>query len=358
MRLLNVRTKKLHTFFNDKIPPYVILSHTWLEDDEEVTFEQIRLLDGYANMKYADQIGRMPGFHKILFICGRAIKEGYEWAWIDTCCIEKSSSVELAEALNSMFRWYQNAEKCYVYLADIQGERGFYDGCRWFTRGWTLQELLAPKLLVFYDQHGQMLGDRERFRARIQRLTGIPAEALDGSKPISDFSVDERLSWAEGRETKREEDAAYCLMGLCHVHIPLIYGEGRRKAMVRLRREIAISLQEEAWDAPPLPMPVPAAPSINSPTIGPSPASSHWLQDPSGRDIMGEYYDNLCNRTEQHHVGSTAAIALTFALTKPQQYYGDASHFAFGWAPRGAPLTNHHGTEVLPPLLFQSGSTC
>ena len=173
-----------------------------------------------------------------------------KYFWVDTCCIDKSNSVELQEAINSMFRWYQNAAKCYVYLSDVSTrkrkasdqfseytwESAFWSS-RWFTRGWTLQELLAPGSVEFFSREGRRLGDKRTLEQQIHKITGIAIPALRGS-PLSQFDVDERLSWAENRQTTREEDKAYSLFGIFDIQIPLLYGEGSDKAFKRLREEI------------------------------------------------------------------------------------------------------------------------
>jgi len=222
------------------IPPYAILSHTWGADTEEVTFED--LTDGSGKSK--------AGYNKIRFCGEQARRDGLQYFWVDTCCIDKSSSAELTEAINSMFRWYREAAKCYVYLSDVS--KGNYDehdhlprsiwksafrGSRWFTRGWTLQELIAPTLVEFYSLEGMRLGDKRSMEQQIHEITGIPVRALRGN-PLSDFSLEERLSWALKRKTTREEDKAYSLLGIFNIHMPLIYGEGEKKAFKRLREEI------------------------------------------------------------------------------------------------------------------------
>ncbi|RAR10491.1 adenine phosphoribosyltransferase [Stemphylium lycopersici] len=220
-------------FFKD-IPPYAILSHTWGADDDEVTFKDIYKKKGKGKTK--------PGYAKLKFCAAQAGKDGIQYFWVDTCCIDKSSSTELSEAINSMFKWYQNSSKCYVFLSDVsRNPRGWnsvpINKSRWFTRGWTLQELLAPKKVHFFDVQGRHLGDRVSLLRSIAKVTGISASVLQGSA-VSSFSVDERFSWAKGRDTKREEDAAYCLMGLFGVHMPLLYGEGKENAFRRLEKEI------------------------------------------------------------------------------------------------------------------------
>jgi hypothetical protein len=159
---------------------------------------------------------------------------------VDTCCIDKKNSVILSEAINSMFSWYQRSAVCYVYLADVAlwGPVTF-ESSRWFTRGWTLQELLAPTSVKFFSPNGRYLGDRKSLAEEIHTITGISVRALQETHlSPSNFSVNERMSWAKGRRTKRQEDAAYSLLGLFGVYMPPIYGEGREHAFERLHGEI------------------------------------------------------------------------------------------------------------------------
>nr|CAL30201.1 HNWD3 [Podospora anserina] len=222
---------------SDKIPPYAILSHTWGPDEEEVSYKDLE--DGRAVSKL--------GYNKIQFCADQAGRDGLKLFWVDTCCINKSSSTELQEAINSMFRWYRDAAKCYVYLADISTHKRNVDGsfaseqtflqCKWFTRGWTLQELIAPTIVEFFSKEGAYLGDKLTLGNDIHSVTGIPLEALRGTT-LSNFSVEERMSWAKKRKTTRKEDKAYSLFGIFDVQMPLLYGEGEEKAFRRLREEI------------------------------------------------------------------------------------------------------------------------
>ncbi|RYP03115.1 hypothetical protein DL765_010598 [Monosporascus sp. GIB2] len=245
MRLLRLEDDgeySLIEFVGHNIPRYAILSHTWGADDEELTFKD--LVGGTGKNK--------AGYRKIRFCGKQAAHDGLQFFWVDTCCIDKSSSAELSEAINSMFRWYHNAAKCYVYLSDVSvggsvesdpsSQRTWkpdFQRSRWFTRGWTLQELLAPISVEFFSVEGERLGDRISLLQEIHDTTGISIQALQGCS-LSQFSVEERMSWAERRKTKREEDATYSLLGIFDVHMPLIYGEGPKKAFVRLQKEIEI----------------------------------------------------------------------------------------------------------------------
>src|SRR5947209_1374185 len=160
---------------------------------------------------------------------------------MDTCCIDQSNNNELSEAVNSMFRWYRNAVKCYVYLSDVpQPALSINDAfrkSRWFTRGWTLQELLAPRSVEFFSREGNRLGDKTSLERQIHEITGIADSALRGAA-LSQFGVDERFSWIEHRQTTRKEDKAYSLLGIFDVFMPLIYGEGEKNAFKRLKASI------------------------------------------------------------------------------------------------------------------------
>lgn len=241
MRLIEAQTLELHEFFENKVPPYAILSHTW--GSEEVSFQEMQ-----AGVDEAKE-----GFKKIKGCCEQAIEDDLFYVWVDTCCIDKSSSAELSEAINSMFRWYQNAEVCYAYLSDINVKEyisvmldDFKDGVsavelplresRWFSRGWTLQELLAPRLVEFFDCRWQLFGSKASLCERISQITGIEAPALQG-QALASFSVAKRMSWAAKRKTTRTEDIAYCLLGIFGVNMPLLYGEGMQ-AFTRLQEEI------------------------------------------------------------------------------------------------------------------------
>jgi Heterokaryon incompatibility protein (HET) len=234
MRLLKVNPDgsfSLTSVIGNKIPRYAILSHTWEADNQEVAFRD--LVDGLRESK--------AGYRKIRFCGEQANLDGIQYFWVDSCCIDKSSSAELTEAINSMFRWYRNAVKCYVYLSDVPISdidlRAFRQS-RWFTRGWTLQELLAPQSVEFFSREGRRLGDKQSLELQIHQVTGIPVQALQQLGGLSQFSVEERMSWTAKRETTIEEDQAYCLLGIFDVHLPLIYGEGREHAFRRLRKEI------------------------------------------------------------------------------------------------------------------------
>ncbi|KAH6612850.1 heterokaryon incompatibility protein-domain-containing protein [Chaetomium sp. MPI-SDFR-AT-0129] len=309
MRLLDVRTFELCEFVG-KPPPYAILSHTW--EDDEVTFQDIANLDLARKKK---------GFTKIQLCCEQALHDDYDWAWVDTCCIDKSSSAELSETINSMFKWYNEAETCYAFLSDMaplldeeqprsphqfenrgNGLRASgpeitelaappryprFMKSRWWTRGWTLQELIAPPAVEFYDRDWQHITCKDTCKELISAATRIDRAILSNADYLSVFPVAERISWVAERNTTREEDMAYCLLGLLNVNMPLLYGEGARKAFRRLQEHVISSREDSTlflWDAashPPL--------FTNGTILAPSPR--HF----SGRKVwekwyMGSYY--------------------------------------------------------------------
>ncbi|ETS79366.1 hypothetical protein PFICI_09219 [Pestalotiopsis fici W106-1] len=216
------------------IPAYAILSHTWGPDSEEVSFQD------------AQEYERIPptmGRRKFDGSCAQAVKDGLDYVWIDTCCIDKTNSTELSEAINSMFRWYADASICYAYLSDVDGYVDQWDTdsafshSRWFSRGWTLQELIAPKVLRFYRNDWDCLGTKRELCPVLVSTTGIPRQFLLGVMDLNEASVAQRMSWAAKRSTRRKEDLAYCLLGLFDISMPMIYGDGDR-AFIRLQEEI------------------------------------------------------------------------------------------------------------------------
>lgn len=241
MRLLNTISITLAEFFGDATPPYAILSHTW--EKEEVLLADLQ--NGTAESK--------KGYAKLTGCCIKAAEQGFQWVWIDTCCIDKTSSAELSEAINSMYQWYESSVICYAYLQDVvveskasegaatrtpSGKHAVADFCksRWFTRGWTLQELLAPKVVEFYTYDWEEIGTKASLASFISLATDIPTRILWGHA-LSTCTVAERISWASARQTTREEDMAYCLLGLFGVNMPLLYGEGH-KSFLRLQEQI------------------------------------------------------------------------------------------------------------------------
>ncbi|PKY00018.1 HET-domain-containing protein [Aspergillus campestris IBT 28561] len=220
MRLLNVYTLKLEEFLISATPEYAILSHTW--GDDEVRFR------------------------KIAYSCTQAAKDALGYVWIDTCCIDKTNSTELSEAINSMYKFYSGATKCYVYLADDQEPtRDFLGGAfansRWWTRGWTLQELIAPKEVIFYGSTWRFLTTKHEMASVISAITGIDRPILEGARDtgleLDDVCVARKLSWAAKRQTSKIEDQAYCLLGLFKVNMSLLYGEGAA-AFTRFQAEL------------------------------------------------------------------------------------------------------------------------
>ncbi|RYP57315.1 hypothetical protein DL769_009560 [Monosporascus sp. CRB-8-3] len=238
MRLINNESMELEDFMGGShAPDYAILSHTW--EDGEVTFQDFTRPDGEVRSE-------KKGYRKIEKACDLARKTGLKYVWVDTCCIDKTSSAELTEAINSMFQWYKDAVVCYAWLSDLPEEHlvppesfaSCFTKCRWFTRGWTLQELIAPKCVEFYDQAWNFRGTKTDLSGLITQVTEISGEVLRDPERLYRFSVAQRMSWAATRQTTRIEDMAYCLLGIFDVNMPMLYGEGSR-AFIRLQEEIA-----------------------------------------------------------------------------------------------------------------------
>ena len=237
MRLLNTSTLEFREFHGPKAVKYAVLSHTWT-DGEEVSYRDFLDLNPAWTAK--------SGFQKVQGACRTALADGVEWIWIDTNCIDKTSSAELSEAINSMFAWYQEASVCYAYLSDVpdvepsrRDSLRYFRESRWFTRGWTLQELIAPRAVIFYSRSWKKIGHRsDRFLlGTISGTTGVPTSILTGREALHQISLAKKMSWAARRVTTRVEDMAYCLLGIFDVNMPLLYGEGA-KAFTRLQEEI------------------------------------------------------------------------------------------------------------------------
>jgi len=235
MRLLHATKLTVESFptpENPVIPDYAILSHRWGND--EMSFQTMQ--------KRTSEMEETEGFKKIKRCCQEAASVGFEYVWIDTCCIDKTDQVELTEALNSMFQWYRNAQVCYSYMFDVEfeedprAENSKFRSSKWFTRGWTLQELLAPQYVTFYNKDWKEVGTKSSLQELITEISGIPSQVLLMNHG-GEISIAQRMSWAARRETFLEEDKAYCLLGLFGVNMPMVYGEGKN-AFRRLQMEI------------------------------------------------------------------------------------------------------------------------
>lgn len=284
MRLLNATTLRLKQFARD-IPPYAILSHTW--GDEEVTFQEITASPDDAKQK--------NGFAKMLGCCRQARADMLDWVWIDTCCIDKTSSAELSEAINSMYAWYRDSEICYAFLEDVPAaaSRDFpltdsteFRHARWFTRGWCLQELIAPRTVEFLANDWSDIGTKLSLCELIEEITAIRTEVLI-DRDLERCCIAEKMSWASKRITTRVEDVAYCLLGIFDVNMPMLYGEGE-KAFYRLQEEIIKHSKDDytylLWTYLPYQRRGPWAGIRTSPVMAPHPEcfNRHGLHVSSG----------------------------------------------------------------------------
>jgi UDP-2,3-diacylglucosamine pyrophosphatase LpxH len=234
----------LTDFRGKTIPPYAILSHRW--SDSEILIEDI------SNRTYKE---KEEGYRKLQFCAERAAQDELQYVWIDTCCIDRWNNNERSKAINSMFQWYKDAARCYVFLSDVlvstrrvpvqrSDWEASFRASAWFTRGWTLQELIAPVSVEFFSCEGHRIGEKESLDQLIHDITGVPLAALRNC-PLNEFTTSERRRWAESRRTTEEEDIVYCLLGILGVSMPTAYGEGQESARSRLQAEV-----EGAGNAP------------------------------------------------------------------------------------------------------------
>ncbi|KAF5500177.1 Vegetative incompatibility protein HET-E-1 [Colletotrichum siamense] len=256
MWLINTKTLRLEEFQDYSTVEYAILSHTWGVD--EVSFK---------DMKHISKAKKKAGFAKISKTCELALKENLKHAWVDTCCIDKSSSAELSEAINAMFLWYRASAVCFIWLEDLAPSASAIGttppgqklhvianmaSCKWFSRGWTLQELIAPANVKFYDASWNFRFTKENNASILATITTIDIDVLKMVKRLKDVLVAVKMSWAANRETTRSEDIAYCLLGTFDINMPMLYGEGER-AFQRLQEHI-VNLHTDtsvfAWLAP------------------------------------------------------------------------------------------------------------
>ncbi|KAL8976429.1 MAG: hypothetical protein Q9205_007560 [Flavoplaca limonia] len=283
MRLLRTKTLEFEDFLDSQLPVYAILSHRWGE--HEVSYKEMRgfqkeHLAATNEERYKAAEASGLGMAKIKNFCQKASSNGFDWGWIDTCCIDKRSSAELSESINAMFKWYARSSVCYIYLSDFEfpvheQELGSehdiqawyhriwptmspnFKASAWFTRGWTLQELLAPKTsqISFLDGNWTLIGHLSDLLDDVSAATGIAKMFLTemgfrNQQRQAGVSIARIMSWASRRNTSREEDVAYCLLGLFNVHMPLLYGEGAANAFHRLQVEIMKESDDEslfAW---------------------------------------------------------------------------------------------------------------
>jgi hypothetical protein len=250
MRLINVHTLEFRHFSDDCIPPYAIASHRW---GEEISMKDVQK----KRNEEKDGFIKLKGFAKFVKVHIPTI----QWLWLDTCCIDRSSSQEVSEAVNTMFKWYRRSAVCLAYLKDVKdaGNLEQMRGSVWFTRGWILQELVAPRLVLFLTRDWDVVGHKGNFdgtpgplnisaglllHSMITKITDIPEFILEDYDHAGRLSVEERFAWTKGRETTKAEDLSYCLFGIFDVSLPIIYGEGEGNARECLMAELSRGSEE------------------------------------------------------------------------------------------------------------------
>ncbi|KAJ4116143.1 hypothetical protein NW768_011115 [Fusarium equiseti] len=263
MRLLSARDLRFKEFNDNKMPKYAILSHRWEKDEPSYCDMKSMIVQRDAGSQ-GEELWQTPKYNKIYRFSRMALRAGFEYIWVDTCCINKYNSAELQESINSMYRWYLESDVCYAYLSDVSMSTDYaehkrpassklqsdsFQNSRWFTRGWTLQELLAPRDLLFFDKDWNKCGERVELQDAIQAATGIDSNSLINASHkdgiyLRSIRSGRLFSWAANRQTTRHEDRASSLLGIFDVNMPLLYGE-RDKAFYRLQEEI-IKVSEDA----------------------------------------------------------------------------------------------------------------
>lgn len=329
MRLINVRTYELRDFMGDlsTYPSYAILSHTWERDEVS-----------YTEMQELSVAKRKRGFKKIEMCCRQAVADGYNWAWVDTCCIDKTSSAELSEAINSMYKWYEASMVCYAFLSDVINVGKFKQRInsasaapKWFKRGWTLQELIAPLRVKFFSHGWRFLGTKQDLSSLLSKWTGIQGEVLQHQVALHNISVANRMHWASNRRTTRVEDIAYCLLGIFDVNMPLLYGEGMR-AFERLQEQILQTTNDSTiflWQ-------------LRDPDQGPS---ETWLQTARPNRLGSMFasspreFDRICHAvslanddsSEPQLVLRVKGLRITLPMRPARESVFDAFPFPESW---------------------------
>ncbi|EIW53255.1 HET-domain-containing protein, partial [Trametes versicolor FP-101664 SS1] len=256
MRLLDTETGLFCWFEKPTDVAYAILSHVWKIQGEQSYEELLHIQQVPGTRQPLESLlddARISD--KIRRSCEIARGQGYRYLWIDTCCINKESSTELSEAINSMWEWYRLASVCYAFLADVDPDDDAlapgsqFRGSKWHTRGWTLQELIAPMYVVFLACDWSLFGTKGTLARVLEEVAGVDHAVLTHERPLYAVSVARRMWWASRRQTTRVEDAAYSLMGIFGINMPTIYGEGPR-AFLRLQEEILRTIPDQsifAW---------------------------------------------------------------------------------------------------------------
>ena len=235
---------------------YAILSHVWQKKPGHPPEQSHQEVRDIAARKTNANSNILPLLsEKIRNACDFARQHGFTYIWIDTCCIDQTSSAELSRSINSMYEWYSCANVCYVYLHDVDSTTEYarlasqFRRSRWFTRGWTLQELIAPRNVIFLSSKWRFIGTKHSMMAMVQEITGIDRKVLQHKMTPSEVPVAQRMRWVAGRDTELLEDQAYCLIGIFGVRLTPIYGEGE-DAFFRLQEAILKSDPDQtifAW---------------------------------------------------------------------------------------------------------------
>ncbi|KAG1908047.1 uncharacterized protein F5891DRAFT_1169157 [Suillus fuscotomentosus] len=322
----------------------VLLSHRW---------EETEALLHHIQDKNVRELKGLGGIAKLQSFCQIARDAGYFWAWMDTCCIDKSNNVELQESVNSMFVWYRHSALTIVYLSDVppSSQPGALARSVWNERGWTFQEFVAPKVVRFYQKDWSLyLDDRSpnhkespAIMEELESATGIDPQALISFCPGM-RDTREKLQWASKRVTTVQEDIAYSLFGIFDIHLPVIYGERKQSALGRLLQEIVsrsgdITSLDWVGQSSEFNSCLPA--SITSYATPPCSLSSlsedeiqiavSSLQNIVAVDSASKLYDLLENMNTPLFANCRLRLpCIAFRVTEVKRRRGDAAHSMYG----------------------------
>ncbi|TRX87731.1 hypothetical protein FHL15_011381 [Xylaria flabelliformis] len=241
---------------------YAVLSHRWV--GQEITYDQLK--DEIEGLRLNTALARTPQLDKIRRATETARNLGIKWIWIDSCCINRANAIEETESINSMLKWYSDAKICITYLDDVQNHEHYGEALSpkclgslerdspsiWFSRGWTLQELLSPQDIRFYDKDWNFIGTKMTLAGVLEEITGIDKCYLTREKHFETACITTKMSWMAGRTTTRVEDIAYSMLGILNINMTTQYGEGLR-AFNRLQQALLSTSGDEShfsWKMP------------------------------------------------------------------------------------------------------------
>ncbi|CEJ93232.1 hypothetical protein VHEMI08840 [[Torrubiella] hemipterigena] len=237
MKLLQIQTSRIIEILPPNIPKYAILSHTW---DVVTKLPPPAAIQWAVDVQSKKYLALLP---KIIEASRLALEQGIDYLWTDWLCIDSSSSASLEKAVNGALSLLQQCALCIVHLDDLEKDSFDEEGlaqCRYWTRSWTLQELIIPQNVQFYDASWKLCGEKHDADVStiVSTVTGIPVPVLVEPDALWDTALAVRMSWAARRTCRREEDIAYSLLALAGVTLQVRYGEGSEATFLRFQEEV------------------------------------------------------------------------------------------------------------------------